>query len=309
MKVLFVCSGRNPSSVSPIVRSQGESLQKCGIEIDYFTIKGRGFTGYLKSIIPLRKEICKTEPEIIHAHYSLCGMVAAFASRKPVVASLMGSDVMAHRLMIYILRFFSEYFWKVTIVKSKSMKEQISLNHAYIIPNGVDLSFFKQLDQSECKKRVGFNPSRKQIVFLADPSRHEKNYELAFNAFQALREKFDDTIELKVIYGVEHQQILYYINAADVMLLTSKWEGSPNVIKESMACNVPIVSTRVGDVEEMISSTKGCFLAESSSKDVSDKLALALAFKGRTDGRNNISHLDSKLVASSIISIYEKVTG
>jgi teichuronic acid biosynthesis glycosyltransferase TuaC len=308
MKVLFVCSGRKPSSISPIIRNQGESLRRCGIEIYYFSIKGRGLIGYLRSIFPLRNEIRKIKPEIIHAHYSLCCIVATFASRKPIVASLMGSDVMSNWLMILILRFLSKYFWKATIVKSKSMKEQINLNHTHIIPNGVDLSFFKPLDQLECKKKVSFDTSKKQILFMADPSRYEKNYELALAAYQTLQENFDDTIELKVVHGVEHQQVLYYINAADVVLLTSRWEGSPNVIKESMACNVSIVSTRVGDVEDMISTTKGCFLAESTSQDISDKLEFALTFNGRTDGRGNILHLDSKLIAGNIISIYEKVS-
>jgi teichuronic acid biosynthesis glycosyltransferase TuaC len=308
LKVLFVSSGRN-SSISPIVRSQGESLQKAGIEIFYFSIKGRGFAGYFKSIFPLHNEIKKVNPDIIHPHYSLCCIVATFASRKPIVASLMGSDVMVNGLMIHILRFLSRCCWKATIVKSKSMKDRISLNHAQIIPNGVDLSFFRPLDQSECKKRVGFDHSKKQILFMADPARYEKNYDLAFAAFQILHVNFHDTIELKVIHGMEHEQVLYYLNAADAVLLTSRWEGSPNIIKESMACNVPIVSTKVGDVEEIIQYTRGCFLAEPSSEDIAEKLKSALAFDGRTNGRNDISHLDSKLIARKIISIYDSVSG
>jgi len=307
LKVLFVSSGRN-ASISPIVRSQGESLQKAGMEIFYFTIKGRGFAGYVKSIFSLHNEIRKVKPDIIHPHYSLCCIVATFATGKPIVASLMGSDVMADRLMIQTLRFLSKYCWKATIVKSKSMKKQISLNHVHIIPNGVDLSFFKPLDQAECKKRVGFDPLKKQILFMADPSRYEKNYTSALAACQLLQEIFRDTIELKVVHGVAHQEVVYYINAADVVLLTSRWEGSPNIIKESMACNVPIVSTNVGDVEEVIRSTRGCFLAGSSSEDIAEKLKSAIEFEGRTTGRSDISYLDSKLIAGNIISIYESVS-
>ena len=144
---------------------------------------------------------------------------------------------------------------------------------------------------------------------MADPARYEKNYELALAAFQVLQENFRDAIELKVVYGIEHQQVLYYLNAADVVLLTSRWEGSPNVIKESMACNVPIVSTRVGDVAEIIQNTSGCFLADSLSEDLAEKLKSAFAFDGRTNGRNNITHLDSKLIAKNIISIYDSVSG
>jgi len=249
------------------------------------------------------------KPEIIHAHYSLCCIVATLATRKPIVASLMGSDVMIGWPMNHILRFLSEYCWKATIVKSRSMKKRINLNHAHIIPNGVDLSFFRPLCQSECKLRVGFDTSKKQVLFMADPSRYEKNFNLALNAFQVIQEKSGNSVELKVIHSIEHKRVLHYINAADVVLLTSRWEGSPNIIKESMACNVPIVSTRVGDVEEMMQSVMGCFLAEPSSEDIAEKLASALAFEGRTNGRNKILHLDSELIAGNIIRIYEKVSG
>ena len=142
-------------------------MKEAGIEIDYFTIKGRGIKGYFRSIFLLYNTIRTLKPDIIHAHYSLCCIVAVFATRKPIVASLMGSDVMTNPLMDFILRFLSKYFWKATIVKSRRMKEKIKLSNAYIIPNGVDLSFFKPLNQAECKINVGFDLSKKQILFIA----------------------------------------------------------------------------------------------------------------------------------------------
>jgi teichuronic acid biosynthesis glycosyltransferase TuaC len=307
MKVLFVSSGRNPLSISPIVKSQGESLRQRGLEIIYFSIKGRGLFGYLRSIFLLRKSIIVNKPEIIHAHYSLCCIVAALATRLPIVVSLMGSDLKVNRLMIKVIRILSKISWKAIIVKSKNMKDEINLEDAYIIPNGVDFTFFKPLDQAECKQRVGFDTLKKQVLFMADPSRYSKNHELAVSAFQLANKKVDRNIELKIIYGIEHHQVVYYMNAADVILLTSRWEGSPNIIKEAMACNIPIVSTKVGDVEDVVGSTTGCFLADSSDEDISDKLKLALDFNGRTSGRENIKHLDSKLIADKIIKIYSNI--
>ena len=98
-----------------------------------------------------------------------------------------------------------------------------------------------------------------------------------------------------------------YFNASDLVLLTSFWEGSPNVIKEAMACNVPIVSTDVGDVKEVIGKTEGCYITSFDPEDVAEKIKLALKFGKRTTGIEDIKHLESSLIAKKIIKIYKSV--
>ena len=93
------------------------------------------------------------------------------------------------------------------------------------------------------------------------------------------------------------------MNASDVILLTSLWEGSPNVIKEAMACNRPIVSTDVGDVKSIIQDTKGCYISTNNSKDIAKKITLALRFKN-TNGRINIDHLKKENIAKKLVNIY-----
>ena len=90
-------------------------------------------------------------------------------------------------------------------------------------------------------------------------------------------------------------------------MLTSLWEGSPNVIKEAMACNIPIVSTDVGDVREVIGNTEGCYITSFEPEYIAEKIELALQFGKRTDGRENIKHLESSLIARKIIDLYKKI--
>jgi teichuronic acid biosynthesis glycosyltransferase TuaC len=117
---------------------------------------------------------------------------------------------------------------------------------------------------------------------------------------------------LHVINCVSIDELKYFYSAADLLLLTSFHEGSPNVIKEAMACNCPIVSTNVGDVPEVIGKTEGCFLASFDPIDVAEKMRFALEFaqtKGRTNGRQRIIELglDSETVSAKIIEVYNKV--
>ena len=303
MKVLFVCSGNSESGISPIVKAQGESLKKNGIEIEYFLIKGKGIVGYLKNIFPLRKYLKNNDFDIIHSHYSLSAYVASMAGASPLVVSLMGSDVQKGILGKGIIKLFNKVYWEMLIVKSKSMKHSIDIKECRIIPNGVNFDLFKPIDKENTKKKVGFN-SRKHVIFVANSERREKNYQLALQGFKLLD---DPNVELNVVSDVAYKDIPYCYYAADVLLLTSLWEGSPNVVKEAMACNLPVVSTDVGDVKEVIGNTDGCYITSFEPEDVAEKLKMALEFGKRTDSREQIYHLDSDLIAKKIIKVYEEV--
>jgi len=303
MKVLFVSSGNlgYSNGISPIVKNQGDSLIKYNIQVDYFTIKNRGVFGYLKHIPSLRKHLSGKEYDIVHAHYLYSAIIAGVSSKIPVVASLMGSDVTeANLLWRIIIKVFYKYFWCATIVKSNKMSKVLNLKNLNVVPNGVDFSVFKPMGKSIAKSKVGLN-SKKHILFIADPDRPEKNVQLARNAVEQLN---SEEIELNIICGVPMSSIPIYLNAGDVLLLTSNFEGSPNVIKEAMACNLPIVSTDVGDVKDVINDIKGCYIASYDTKDVAEKLKMALKNKDGTTGRRTIQHLDSTIIAKKIYNIY-----
>ena len=302
MKVLFISSGNSATGISPIIKNQGESLKQQGVELSYYTIKGKGLKGYLQNIKPLKQFLKEHKFDIIHAHYSMSAFATSLSGAKPLIVSLMGSDVKSDKLVKLFIRLFNKFSWKRIIVKSEDMKSSLGINDVDIIPNGVDLNKFKPMEQKECKNKLGWNGSKRQILFAANLIRKEKNYKLAKDAFDLLNNL---DYELKVLQDVPNEMMPIYHNAADVVLLTSLWEGSPNVIKEAMACNIPIVSTDVGDVREVIGNTQGCYLTSFEPSDVADKIEKALLFGKRTTGRKDIRHLESGIIAKKIISIYE----
>lgn len=309
MKVLFVCSGNSVNGIGAVVSNQAEALMQKGMSVTFFPIKGKGWFSYLKHAFLLRKFLRKNSFDIIHAHYSLSAFTATLAGCKPLVVSLMGSDAQAGKITSSLIRFFYKKRWAKLIVKSASMMEQLKLKDAEIIPNGVDISFFKPFDDSGLKSKFGFSTDKQTILFLADPAREAKNFSLAERAFKMLN---DANIELQIRYNIPKEEVQQIINAADTILLTSLWEGSPNVIKESMACNKPIVATNVGDIAWLFGDEPGYFLTDFTPENVAEKIKLALEFSNkhsRTNGRERIMELglDSETVARKIISVYQYV--
>ncbi|WP_430905503.1 glycosyltransferase family 4 protein [Maribacter sp. 2-571] len=305
MNILFVSSGNTSEGISSIVRNQGVSLQGLGHDISFFTIKGKGIKGYLKHIFILRNFLRSGSYDVVHAHYSLSAITAALAGARPLVVSLMGSDVKASPILKYMIKFFKRLFWKKVIVKSEDMRLSAQLKDAKVLPNGVDFNTFRPIPREKALKVTGWDPDQKHVLFAANPTRSEKNFQLAKDGFQAM--DINVPVALHTLNDVPNALMPAYFNAAEVVLLTSRWEGSPNVIKEAMACNCKIVTVDVGDVRQVIGNTKGCFIADATVSDVSKKLEYALRLDTKTSGRTTITHLSSALIAEKLASIYTSI--
>ena len=306
MKVLFVASGNKAvGRVSAFVQSQYDSLEKEGLEMMMYPVVGHGWKGYLNHFRALRQLIGREKPDVVHAHYSSCGYLVALAAmglKTRTVVSILGSFPRKN-LKLSIVRFFIDHVWDATIVKSERTRAQ--LNRALpVIPNGVDLDLFPIVGQDEARKRVGFDPSGKYVIFVSNPSRPEKQFGLAKAAVDHLK---DGNVCLVPVFNKPHREVIDYMCAADALVMTSSNEGSPNVIKEAMACNCPIVSTDVGDVRWVTDGVDGTYVSDSfKPEEIAGLLRDALAFGSRTQGRDRIVHLGltAVCVAQKLIQVY-----
>jgi len=291
----------------PQVRAQALALHLIGEEVENFIINKRGIIGYFKNIPELRKQITTFKPDIIHSHYSFCGIIASLASKRiPIIVSLMGSDTHQSKLMKFIIKLFSDYRWRKTIVKSEDMKIRLGLNNASVLPNGVDLNLFQPLNKKECRQKLGWDLDQKYLLFASNPDREEKNFDLA----KATIDKIEiNPIELKIVYNIEHSQMPFYLNASDVLLLTSKWEGSPNIVKEAMACNIPVVSTKVGDIEYLFGDTEGYYYTDPDPNKLAERINYVLVNDIKPNGRQRIIDLklDSVSIVDKLIQLYKEV--
>ncbi len=321
MKVLFVSSGKKNNLPGPITAAQAASIEVQGISIQHFTINKKGLIGYLNEAFRLRRLLEKEKFVIIHAHYGLTAIVSLLARRsEKLVVSFMGDDLVGSNrdngkltrislLLAKINNLLARWFYDYSIVKSQEMLAQLTTRKALLIPNGVNIHVFQPEDKFKVRDKLGISNKEQIAIFVSKPSRSEKNFNLAQ---QAIREADIPNLRLVTVTGIEQKNLPDYYNVADLLVLTSFHEGSPNTIKEAMACNCPIVSTDVGDVKWVIGDTLGCYIASFNPKDVTKKIVMALDFsekKGRTRGRDRIIELglDAETVAKQIIEVYKKL--
>jgi len=309
MKILIVCSF-NGGKISPFVYEQAEAIKKHNISVEFYGIKGKGFAGYLKNYFPLLKEIKNYRPDLIHAHYGLSGLLANLQRKVPVITTFHGSDLNNAQVLKYSN--LSKRMSHASIFVSQSMEiKGIKKNKYYIIPCGVDLTQFNSLPKIEARQMLGYQQNEIIILFSSSFDRKVKNYPLAEKACSHLEKIILKKVKLLELKNYSRKEVNLLINSADCALLTSISEGSPQFIKEAMACNCPVVATDVGDVSWLFGGEAGHFIAKFDYQDVAEKINAALQFSekyGKTKGRERIQSLglDSKVVADRIVKIYKE---
>lgn len=302
MKVLIVAN-YNAGYFSPFVIEQVTALQNEGVEIEKYGVVGKGFLGYLSNIRGICRMIRKFQPDLIHAHYGLSGLCANLQRKVPVVTTYHGSDVHSGGWILKLSQIAMRLSAYNIFVNRKLLeKSKYKRKNTAIVPCGVSLSDMPMMERVDAKKEIGREQSF--VLFAGAFDNDVKNAVLAQESMRRI-----SGMELVELKGYSRQQVKLLMNAADCMLMTSHREGSPQVIKEAMACGTPIVSVDVGDVKEVIGDIGGCYIAERNPDDIADKIRMALAFNGKTKGRQRIIDLglSNDLVAKKLISIYHNV--
>lgn len=304
MKILIVAS-YNKNRFAPFIVEQAEALRAAGCLVEFYGITGKGIRGYLTALPALKAKIDSFRPDVLHAHYGLSGLLANLQRAVPVVTTYHGSDIneAKNRPFSRIAMWLSA--WNV-FVSQRTLDIMHPKSKYALIPCGIDLSEIQLTGQSEARERMGLSERGKYILFAGAFDNAVKAPELAKASVAVLHED----VQLLELKGYNREQVTLLMRAADVFLLTSKMEGSPQVIKEAMACGCPIVSVDVGDVAERIAGLEGCLVAKSRDpKEIASLLKQALAFNRRTDGRERIiaMGLDNRQVAQKLLAIYSSL--
>jgi teichuronic acid biosynthesis glycosyltransferase TuaC len=306
INVLIVCSGTDTTKSfkisHPFVFEQMKELKKIGVTFDIFLVKNKGVKGYLRSLKELKYKINTGSFDLIHAHFGYSGLLSVLQFKLPVVINFIGCDinVFSNRILSWTAMLRSK---KNIFVSSQLKKKSFFSINSEVIPYGVDFEVMFPIEKKVAREKLNINQSRFVCLFGSVPSRIEKNFELAKKAVSLC-----DMVDLINLTGKDSKEkVNLIINASDCVLLTSIREGSPQIIKEAMACNTKIVSTNVGDVNQVIGNTEGCYIAGSNPKEIAKCISKAQNFSSQTNGRLHIRDLDNKIIAFKIYNIYKQI--
>jgi len=298
MRALWVYGG-NRGDPPPFLQEQARSMEARGWEVEWFLIRGQGARGYLSNLPELRRRLAQGKWDVVHAHYGLSGALAVLQRGTPVVTTFHGSDIQRadHRRISRFARWGSAQ----RIFVAEQLRSQCgSSARDHVLGCGVDLDLFQPMDQLECRQALGLDPAERLVLFSGSFARAEKNAELA----QAAVALVGNSTRLLELRGYGRRELAQLMSAANLLLMTSRWEGSPQVIKEALACGLPVVSLRVGDVADRLAEADNCTLVErAESKAVAQAVAAILAEPRRSIWSER-SNWSLTVIAAELEKIY-----
>ena len=309
--------------ILPFVKEQGESLSKAGCEVEYFPVRGN----YVKAVGALKAKIREFKPDVVHAHYGLSAITAELQNLVPVVTTFHNGETLNWHVNLLSSLFSLRAKHVIYVAQHVRDLSYFKAKNYSIIPCGVPMDQCVVIDKAEARKQLGWSNDKKYILFGGAFDNLRKNYPLLKEAVDILNRTpytIHHTpdiicIEMK---GLSRAECVLRMNAVDLFALPSHSEGSPQALKEAMACNCPCLATDIADVKYLFGDEPGHWILrnprktherwdadEKSLDEMVELLKEALAYGKRTNGRERILKLglSNEQVAKRIIDIYEQI--
>ena len=306
---------------SHFVRRQVHFLEAAGVRIEVFPFRGAGNPlKYASAWLRVRRRLARGEFDLVHAQFGQSALLA-LPKRLPLVVTFRGDDLLGvvgndgrhtrtGRLLQWLSRLAARGADAIIVVSAHMQPYLRNGTPVHVVPSGIDLDLFRPLPQAPARARLGLPTARGErlVLFVGDPSEARKRYWLAQRAVELL--SATTPARLVVAWKVPHAQVPDYMAACDALVFTSVQEGSPNAVKEALACNLPVVSVPVGDVAERLGGITGCELcADERPETIAAALGRVLARVQRIDGRSAVTQLDEHILTQQVIGIYRAAVG
>lgn len=299
------------------IASQARSLPPAGIDVDLVYVRGHlGGQAYLKALVDLPRAGRRRPYDLVHIHYGHTAAAGIGILRRPLVVSFCGEDLLGaptdddgltlkSRVEVALFRQLARTA-TMTITKSQEMEAVLPAvlrPRNRVLPNGVDMEMFAPRPRAAARAELGWAAGEKVVLFLGNAADPRKNVNLAREGVALLAAECPE-VRLHEGWGVKPDQVPVLMNAADCLVFTSRSEGSPNVIKEAMACELPIVATPVGDVRERLDGVEHCFVRDPVPEEFAAALRLAIDCDRAPAARIAVQTLASDAVAGRLEQIY-----
>lgn len=299
------------------IASQARSLCEAQMSVDVLYVRGyMGVSAYARALVELPRVARNGSYDIIHVHFGHTALASVGVRARPLVVSFCGGDLLGvphkdrithkSRIEVAIFRQVARTA-TVTITKSEEMERALPSSlraRNYVLPNGVDLDMFTPRSRDEAKAQLNWKLDEPVVLFLGNPDDPRKNVALARNAVELLRQEVP-AARLHVAWGVGPDEVPSLMNAADCLIFPSRSEGSPNAVKEAMACALPVVASPVGDIPERLTGVRNCYVCEPSAPVMAGALQRALGNGRAPEARTAVENLRIGAVADQLIKIYD----
>lgn len=304
-----------PGTMAPVAR-QIESLQQLGLNIRVLELIGSRKLKYFPALRKLPAML--DDIDLVHAHFGYCGWIARTQFKKPIVISFMGDDLLGTRDTNGSIKSLSKVpafvnkrlarFVDGVIVKTAEMAAVLAPLNPYIVPNGVDTDLFRPIPRDVAKQKLGWDMNTHYILFPGNPDIPVKGFPLAQEAMKQASALTEAPLELVALRNISPQDVPLYMNACSAMLMVSHAEGSPNVVKEAMSCNLALISVPVGDTVQQLEGVNGYKLVERRPEAIAHALIATLSEGTTPQGREALLKrgLDLTSVARRIEAIYQE---
>lgn len=307
-----------PQGLGLFVTRQISSLIHVGIDVCTFSLVSRTSPLVIvKEYIRLRSQIRRFRPHLIHAHYgTVTSLLCAVSSRVPLVITFRGSDLngdpdvnLLRSRVAQLFSHISSLRGHAIICMSRRLRDRLwwRRGRVRIIPDGVNPDVFRPEPKDQARALLGWEPNAPIVVFNGAHRPRTKGLEFVQAAVR-VAERTVGLIQLIAFDGKTSFELMpWCLNAADCLALASVNEGSPNVVKEALACNLPVVATDVGDVAERLEQVHPSRVVPRDVVEFGKALAEILTEKRRSNGREWIAPYHEARVAESVRSVYEAV--
>ena len=307
------------------VKRQVDSLAESGLRCDVLYLRG-----YLSPLAyPLAVATLlwtsfawRGRYRLIHVYAGETALAARFHVGTPMVVTYLGDDILGDRradgtislraeLRARILRAHSALFTR-TITVSGAMENVLprrARRRNAVIPQGVDPSLFRPLPRDEARAALGWATDERIALFAATkPESPAKRLWLAREACDLAADAVGP-VRLEVAADIDPETMPLLMNAADCLLVTSAVEGSPNVVKEALMCNLPVVATPAGDIEELLAGVEPSWLCAPNAQELAAAVVSCFETQQRSNGRAVAARLTEQVIAERILAVYRDAAG
>lgn len=309
MNILYV-SRSTTGSPHPFVQEQADQLiRNYGLYIRHYLIRKGGLRGYAQAIRELLEITSQDKPDLIHVHYGLSALAVAvfrllFRQQLKMVVTFHGSDI--NKKSERSLSLLASRFAAHNILVSPKMTSFFRDNYS-VIPCGIDTQVDACCRQS-AREELGWQDEDLVVLFSSSFDRQEKDPDFAFQVIDRFKKRTGKSIKLIELKGYTRGQVTRLMQAADVLLLCSKTEGSPQVVKEAILNGLPVLANDVGDVRAICSEVDHCYVVEKNADTFAGQLELISLTKERVQNKKPvIENFDNNIIAERIFHIYNKI--